>query len=132
MRKQVAKKLLPNSPPWVGDWSGRLGKWQPPIVCVTWMDACIHGNLVLETDTPGWRDIYSPGSVMKTTGFLLRNDDTWVTLAMESHIERSGGFRQVQDIPKIAVCELKVLDEGILPETSEGLLPVMKGKKKIK
>ena len=107
----MAKKQKPQvvkASQFTSGWSKAEAKTSPAVVLVHWVDACVNGDVCLEP-FPGWEKSWRSGVLMQTTGFLLRKTQHWVTIGMERHAERDGGFRRVQDIPMYAVVNLEVL-----------------------
>ena len=92
-------------------WGTRLSKCQAPVVQVTWLDAAIKmGSGVNLGGT--WQDGYENGMLMEDVGFLLKHDAQWVTLASDRNASNNEGFRNTTDIPRMAVCRVKVLSKG--------------------
>ena len=114
MAKQRTKvaKVENVTNPFVEDWKGRVAQTCPPVVKVTWKDACVDTSITLDTN-PGWADRWHSGVVMQTLGYLLKHNEHWVTIGMERHAEVNSGYRRIQDIPTYSVCELKVLEPEV-------------------
>ena len=83
----------------------------PPVVAVTWVDACLAPMGSLDV-SEGWDKRWNSGVLQQTVGFLLRQDARWVTIGMERNAAVNNSFRTVQDIPTCAVCEMKILQKG--------------------
>jgi len=76
----------------------------PPIVRVTWLDACYwNGPLNLER---GWEQRYKSGIIQQSTGYKLKQDAGFVTIGMDI-ATALGRVRHVMDLPMSGVLEIR-------------------------
>jgi hypothetical protein len=73
----------------------------PPIVLVTWRDAWADSE---QHDRSEWRSDY----LVRTTGFLVRDEPDVVSIAQEI-LPEEDGFRAVTHIPRRMIAELTSL-----------------------
>jgi hypothetical protein len=76
-------------------------EWQLPIVLVTWQDAWADSEQHERTE---WRSDY----LVRTTGFLVRDDPDVVSIAQEI-LPEEDGFRAVTHIPRGMIEDLTCL-----------------------
>ena len=92
-------------------WASRLSNRQRPIVQVTWLDASIKMGAGLNLGT-SWQDGYENGMLMEDVGFLLKHNSAWLTLACDRNASDNAGYRNITDIPRNAICRVKILSRG--------------------
>lgn len=78
-----------------------IGRVSEPLVLVRWRDAFFD----FETGDRGWPDDF----IVQTVGYLVRDDDTWLSLAQEALA--SGDWRAVTHIPRAIVQSVTYLQE---------------------
>jgi hypothetical protein len=66
--------------------------WEPPVVLVTWQDAWADSE---QHDRAEWRSDY----LVRTTGFLVRDEPDVVSIAQEI-LPEEDGLRAVTHIPR--------------------------------
>jgi hypothetical protein len=76
----------------------------PPVVRVTWMDACSWNGLLDPSE--GWEKRYPNGSIQQSVGYKLKADEKFITVAQDISTGNHGA-RNLMDIPTALVLEVK-------------------------
>ncbi|MFL5737475.1 MAG: hypothetical protein ACJ76P_09050 [Actinomycetota bacterium] len=85
--------------------SGPVGETaEPPIVLVTWQDAWADSE---QHERAEWRSDY----LVRTTGFLVRDEPDVVSVAQEI-LPEEDGFRAVTHIPRGMIASIRDLHDG--------------------
>ena len=92
-------------------WEKSFSSRQSPIVQVTWLDASVKMGMGVQISS-NWQDDYSEGILMEDVGYLLKQNAKWITLAADRNAQDNAGYRTITDIPRCAVCRVKVLSKG--------------------
>jgi len=95
-------------------WRGKLTKKRdnrfsescPAIVKVRWIDACVCNDTEFEMSKE-WKS----GCAMETCGFLVKETEDFLTIALDKYGEENNRYRHIMDIPTVGVVDLEILKE---------------------
>lgn len=113
MAKVKKQAVEPEVNSFRADFKKRLSRVESPVVKVAWLDAKLNYGSQLSIEE-GWEKGYQSGMLMEDVGFLLKHDRNWITIAMDRDAQSNGIYRQTLDIPRDAVCRVKVLSNGTM------------------